>query len=218
MDPMVAVIWGACALFFGFALLALFGRPVRSRVIAARAAMVGFACLASFCFWKGFQLRRSAGPVYYDLPSAPGDHRVTLAKQGLSPGYRVRLVRRTDRAFDKDLSAKLAPCGWSITVCEKLALSVYRFENDVIEFDSELPDVNLAYKSVPEMQPLLEAAAVELRCPSAFHKPMAQWLSVLNSRIAFFLGGLVLAALGASVQRRKLRAQATAGNSGGPTS
>jgi hypothetical protein len=210
MDPVAAVVLGASALFIGVALLALFGRASRSWLIAAWAAMVGFAFLASFCFWKGIQLRQSAGPVYYDLPSAPGNHRVTLNKPGLSSGYRVKLVRRKDRTFEKELSAKLVPCDWKIDVCERLAWSRHSFQEDVIEFESEYPDVVLQYDSTPETQALLETAAVELRCPAAFHKSLAQWASMLNSRVAFFLGGLVLAGLGASVQRRKLRAAGTA--------
>jgi hypothetical protein len=219
MDPLAAVVLGGCALFIGLALLALLGRAGRSRLIAARVAMVGFVGLASFSFWKGIQLRRSAGPVYYDLPAAPGTHRVTLAKPGLSPGYRVKIVRRKDRAFDKALAAKLAPCHWSIAVCENLVLSVHQFdEDDVIEFKSEYDDVVLVYEATPETQPVLESALVELRCPADFQKTMAQWRSMLNSRMVFFLAGLILAGLGASVQRRKLAARAAAGNPRPPPS
>jgi hypothetical protein len=223
MDPVAAVVLCACALYIGLALLALLGRAGRSRLVAAWVAMVGFACLASFSFWKGIQLRRSAGPVYYDLPAAPGPHRVTLTKPGLSPGYRVKIVRRKDRTYDPELSAKLAPCAWRIPFCEKLALGVHRFVHgfgveDVIEFNSEYDDVVLVYDATPETQPVLETALVELRCPADFHKTMAQWRSMLNSRMAFFLGGLILAGLGASVQRRKLAARAVPGDPRPPAS
>src|SRR5215510_364245 len=100
MDPVAAIVVGASVLFVGLALLALLGRPHRSRLIAAWVAMVGFAFLASFIFWKRVQLRQSADPMYYDLPSGPGPQKVTLFKRGLAPGYRVRLVRRSDRTFD----------------------------------------------------------------------------------------------------------------------
>jgi len=219
MDPVAAIVLGTSALFVGFTLLALLGRAHRSRLVAAWVAMVGFAFFASFCFWKRDQLRRSAVPVYCELPSSPGPHQVTLDKPGASPGYRIRIVRRSDRTFDQELKAKLVPCGWKITICEKLALSMYTFvEDDVIEFDSEYPDVVLRYESLPGMQPLLDAAAIEVTCPTGFRKPMGQWLATLNSRIAFFLGALVLAGLGASVQRRKLRAQAPASKPEPPTS
>ena len=219
MDPVAAIVLGGSALLIGLALLALFGRAHRSRLIAAWVAMVGFAFFASFVFWKRVQLRRSADPVYYDLPSGPGPQRVELFKCGLAPGYRVRLVRRKDRAFDPDLNAKLAPCGFNIALCEKLVLYQHTFDSDgVIEFDSEYPDVALRYEAAPESRPLLEAAAVEVRCPSGFHQAMGQWLEMLNSRLTFFLGGLILAGLGASVQRRKLRSQASAGKPAAPAS
>jgi hypothetical protein len=219
MDPVAAVVLAACALFIGFTLLAMIGRPRRSRLIAAWVAMVGFAFLASFIFWKRVQLRLSADPVYYDLQAAPGPHQVVLVKPGLSPGYRIRLVRRADRTFDKDLRAKLDPCQWEIPICEKLVLSRHTFDQDgVIEFLSEYSDVVLQYDATPETQKFLEGAAVELRCPSGFHKSLAQWMQMLNVRLTFFLAALVLAGLGASVQRRKLRALPPAGNPPSPPS
>jgi hypothetical protein len=213
MDPVAAVVLGACALFVGSTLLAMFGRPHRNLLVAAWVAMVGFAFLASFIFWKRVQLGRSADVIYVDLAGSPGSRRVTLAKPGLSPGYRVRLVRRSDRTFDKELFAKLGSCNWRIPVCEKLVLTEHTFDPEgILEFLSEYPDVVLQYEASPETQKFLDAAAIELRCPSGFHKALAQWLQMLNSRLTFFLGGLVLAGLGASVQRRKLRIQARAGN------
>jgi hypothetical protein len=217
MDPVAAVVLGACALFIGFTLLAMFGRPHRSRLFAAWVAMVGFAFLASFIFWKRYQLRMSADPVYYDLQTTPGPHKLVLAKPGLSPGYRIRLVRRADRTFDPDLFAKLGSCQWGITSCEKLALSHHTFEQDgVIECDSEYPDVVLQYEAAPETRKFLEEAAVQVGCPSGFHKSMAQGLQMLNSRLTFFLAGLVLAGFGASVQRRKLRIRPPAGTPPSP--
>ena len=174
--------------------------------------MIGFAFFATFCFGKGALLRQSAGPVYYELSAAPGPHKLTLEKPGLSPGYRVRLVRRADRNFDQNLSAQLSRCEWRIDKCEKLALSRHTFDpNGVIEFESEYPDLVLQYESVPEVQSLLEAAAVELKCPAGFLPSIGHLSAELNLRRSFFLGALILAGLGAWVQRRKLRAARHAG-------
>jgi len=140
--------------------------------------MVGFALFAAACFWRRVQLRQSAGPVYYELPATPGPQRLTLHKPGLSPGYLVRLVRRTDRSFEKALNAQLCLCRGRIVICENLALTMHTFDPDgIIEFDSEYSDVVLAYEASPEGQSLLETAAVEVRCPSVFQKPMGSRLA-----------------------------------------
>jgi hypothetical protein len=207
MDPLAALVLCTSALFAGLALLALLGRADRSRLIAAWVAMVGFAGFASFCFWKGIQLQQSVIPVYYEFPaSPPGPQKLTLHKPGLSPGYRVRPVTREDRRFDKDLHGKLnAPFG-GINICEKMALSRHRFDpQGVLEFESEYSTVVFQYEATAENRPLLEQAALEVTCPTGFHKYMAQGLTTLKLRTASFLGGLLLAGLGASAQRRKLR-------------
>ena len=206
------LVLAASACLLGLALLALLGRAGRSRLVAAWVAMMGFAGLASFCLGRGVQLKQSAGPLYYDLPAAPaGPHKVTLSRPGLSPGYRGRLVHRKDRSFDKDLFAKLAGCNWRIPICEKLILSVRTFDRDgVFEFESEYPDLVLQYEVTPEIRPLLDEVVLELSCPAGFRETMARGLGTLKLFMALYLGGLLLAALGARSQRRQLRLQKAA--------
>ena len=212
IEPLAAVVLIVSALFISIALLGLLGRGDRIRLSASRVAMVGFASFGAFCFWREVQLRQSAGPVYYELAASPGPHRLILFKPGLSPGYRVQLVRRADRTFDKDLSAQLSPCQWRVLKCEKLALTRHTFDADgVMEFDSEYSDVVLEYDATPEVRSLLEGTAIAVRCPAAFEKPMENGQASLNRWMAFFLSGLVLAGLGVSVQRRKLRAAGLTG-------
>jgi hypothetical protein len=201
------VVLAVHALLLGSALLALLGRADRSRLIVAWVAMVGFAAFASFWFWEGVQLRRSVGPVTYDLRSASeGPQKVTLYRTGVVPGYRGRLVRRKDRSFDKELGAKLGIWSWKISICENLALKRITFDQDgVFEFESELSDVVLQYEATPETRPLLEEVVLELTCPGGFRKGMAQQASFLNSRMGMDIVGLLLAAVGAGVQRRKMR-------------
>jgi len=206
MGVAAAVVMAASALFVGLALLALLGRGARPRLAGAWIAMVGFAGLAAFCFWRGVELRKSAAPVYHDLPSGPGEQQVTLVKSAVSPGYRVRLVRRDGRTFDPELSEKLRDGHFRITVGSEQSPFCHVFDREgVLEFDSDLPSVALRFDAAPALKPSLDAAAVELRVLPGAMKGLEQARSTLSFRTAFFLGGLLLAGLAASTQRRKLR-------------
>ncbi|HZE99276.1 MAG TPA: hypothetical protein VE981_19890 [Planctomycetota bacterium] len=207
MEGAGTLVLAASAILLGLALLALLGPAHPSRLAAAWIAMVGFVGLASFSFWRGYQLKQSAVPVSYDLPSdPPGPHRLTLYRRGLCPGYRCRLLRRSDHRFDPDLLSKLRLCDWRITKCEHLTLSKHRFDSDgVLEFGSELSEVVLCYETTPEVQRLLSETVLELRGPAGFQKVIAQGLAMSQTAMAVYLGGLLLAAVGAGAQRRRLR-------------
>lgn len=207
MGGAAALVIAASAGFVGLALLALLGRGARHRLVGAWIAMVGFAGLAAFCFWRSVELRKSAAPVYHDLPSGTGEQRVMLVKSAVSPGYRVRLVRREDRTFDRELSEKLRDGHFRITVGPEQSPFCHVFDGEgVLEFDSDLPSVALRFDAAPALKPLLDAAAVELRVPVGAMKGLEQARSTLSFRTAFFLGGLLLAGLAASTQRRKRKA------------
>lgn len=209
MNLSAAAVLGASALFLGLALLALMGGARRARLVLAWTAMAGFAGLALLSFWQGILLRQSASPEYYDLPaSPPGPHRVTLSRPGASPGYRARLVTRSDRRFEQDRLGKLEASGWRVMTCEHLVMSRFTFDPEgVMEFESEMPEVVLEYEVAAETGPLLENTVLEVTCPTSFRAAIGPGLAVIKLRMAFFLAGLLVSAWGASSQRRRLRAQ-----------
>ena len=199
------LIAGVCLL--GLSLLALFGRAHPTRRLAAWVAMIGFAGLASYASWLGVQWTRCATPAYYDLPgSPPGPHRVTLLRRGVSPGYRGRLVRRSDRRFDPDRFRELRSCHWRIDKCEKLVLTRHTFDDaGVLEFESDYDELVLQYDGSPEMAPLLGETVLELTCPQDFRKFIPQGRVTSRASMGIYLGALLLAAVGAGVQRRRLQ-------------
>lgn len=198
----------AVAVCVGLALAAWIGPGSRTRLTLAWISMVGFAGLASYSFWRGYELRRSGAPAFIELPGVPGDQRVTIPRAGIAPGYRLQLVNRQGQNLEREAALKVSACNWTITTCEHLEYRIQRpFETEsFFDFESECPDIVLRYTVPVGAGPLLADVMIKTGCPPGFRKVIEQGWSSARFFAAMFMGGLFFAAFGARAQRRKLRA------------
>jgi hypothetical protein len=208
VNPAGEAVLVASVLFLGLSLLGLLGRAHRSNLIAAWVAMAGFAGLASFCFWQGVELKRSAGPAIYPIPTdPPGSHSIMIQKLGVGPGFRCRLVSKKDGSFDPTVIPRLDACRFRIPFCINMALGeVHAFDSDGgMELKSGVSAIGLKYETTPETIPLLQQLVVEVTCPPGFQKVILEGPRTLNNFKWIYVGGLFLATFGAGNQRRRMR-------------
>jgi len=208
---LILVAW---MLFTGLALRALFGSPSRPALVAGWVAMGGFALLSLYSFWRVHELRSSWGPVYYDLPvDPPGPHSVSLHKLGVSTGLRGRLVRKDDLKTAVPLSPEQdQACRWNVVwMSRHLHETGCTCAEREVSFNLEelrsFPHL-LDYQVTEQTKPLLAPAALEIRCSLRFRDTISVGSQTLRTFMIGFLVGLILAAKGASSQRRRMRAQA----------
>jgi hypothetical protein len=201
------LLLGAGVLFLGIALLGICGCPDRSRLIAAWVALAGFAGLVLIWGWSTLQLKLAVIPVYYNLPSGPTDSQtIRIRRPGCSSGFRGQIVRRKDRTFDWQLYQQLISCDWKITICEDLVLSHHTCgRNGVIEFASKYDEVSLQYQVNQRTRPLLAEAVLEVTCPEDFRSGVTGVLHMTELMLGLHVGGMLLAALGITLQRRRIR-------------
>jgi hypothetical protein len=194
----------SCLVFVALALSAHVRAPSRAALISAWVAMAGFAALALFSFWRSNELRASWGPVYYDLPVEPlGPHHVSLRKLGVSTGLRGRLVRKDDLTKPAPLTPEQdQACRWNVAWKPQEQEVSFNLE-DVASFPHLLD-----YQVTEQTRPLLSQVALEVRCSLRFRETITVGSQTLRTFMIGFLLGLIVAAMGASAQRRRIRAQA----------
>ena len=198
-------------LFAGLALYALLSGPSRAGLISAWIAMTGFGSLALFSFWRIQELRNSWGPVLYEIPVDPsGLHQIALQKIGISTGLRGRLVLKGD----PKTAAPLTPeqdrlCRWNVvwtpwhlhdSDCTCSEREVWFNLEDLERFPHLLD-----YHVTDQTKPLLSKVALEVRCSLHFRENINIGSTILRTFMVGFLVGLILAAFGASSQRRRGR-------------
>jgi hypothetical protein len=192
-------------LFVALALSAHVRTPSRSALVSAWVAMAGFAALALLSFWRSHELRSSWGPVYYDLPVEPsGPHHVALRKLGVSTGLRGRLVRKDDLTKPAPFTPEQdQACRWNVAWTPQTDREVSFNLEDVASFPHLLD-----YQVTEQTKPLLSSVALEVRCSLKFRETITVGTQTLRTFMVGFLVGLIVAAMGASAQRRRMRAQA----------
>lgn len=211
------LVLAAWMVFTGLALRALLRPPSRPALVSAWVAMGGFALLAMYSFWRVHELRSSWGPIYYDLPvDPPGPHHVALRKLGLSPGLRGRLVRKDDLKTPAPFTPEQdQACRWNVDwmprhLHETGCTCAEREVSFNLEDLGSFPHL-LDYQVTEQTKPLLSQAALEVRCSLRFRETITVGSQTLRTFTIGFLVGLILAAMGASSQRRRLRTAAPIG-------